>query len=119
MNKQELLDEYENGELESVARLQNLREPIREYTGKRVPVRPADAEDWWADNKSAVSQKLHTDDESEGDAEIPDEVDDEDTEEQESSSDEVADTDTEGDGPSDVTEQEDEDEDDDNESDSE
>lgn len=62
MNKEELLEEYESGRLDSVSRLMNVRSHLRRATGKSVPQRPSEVREWWQRNKSVVAKRLRGED---------------------------------------------------------
>ena len=65
MDRTELAEKYEDGWLESPARLMNLRPEIKEFTGLEVPSRREDVVDWWDDHKSVFSQKISSDSDEE------------------------------------------------------
>lgn len=58
MNQEELKQELD-GDV-SIAKIQQLRDPIRVHLGMSVPRRPADVEDWYERKKSVLTRKLNT-----------------------------------------------------------
>lgn len=62
MEKEELLDEYEAGDLDSATHLKRRRDAIREHTGLHVPRRMGEIREWWPRNKSVVARRLREED---------------------------------------------------------
>jgi hypothetical protein len=58
MDRNELQELYDKGELDSPSELQRLRDEIYQYTGLRVPRSVADIEEWWSSYKSTFSRRI-------------------------------------------------------------
>lgn len=58
MNREELEEHYEAGNLDDVTELQRLRDEIYQYTGLTVPRSAADVEEWWRRKKSVFSRRV-------------------------------------------------------------
>jgi len=63
MERQELQERFESGELDEPAELQRLRDDIYTYTGLEVPRSVAEIENWWADYKATFSRRIKPSDE--------------------------------------------------------
>lgn len=64
MERQELQNKYEAGELDDPTELQRLRDEIHTFTGLRVPRSVAEIEEWWSRNKSVFSRRVKPSEES-------------------------------------------------------
>jgi len=62
MEREELQDRYEAGELDDPVELQRLRDDIYEYTGLQVPRSVAEIEDWWPDYKAIFARRIKSSD---------------------------------------------------------
>jgi len=71
MNRDELQELYDDGRLDSIHLLRNLRQEIREHTGLEVPFKPEDVHEWWDKKKAVFARKLKEDkdNQTEGDSE--------------------------------------------------
>jgi len=76
MEREELQELYDNGELDDTTTLQQYRDEIHTFTGLHVPRSVAAIEDWWSDNKAVFSRQIKP-------SKLSEEADDEDNEEQE------------------------------------
>lgn len=63
MDRQELQEKYEAGDLNDIHSLKAHRTEIREHTGLFVPLRPAKIRSWWAKKKSVFSRRISSDEE--------------------------------------------------------
>lgn len=58
MEREELQQLYEDGDLDDPAELQRLRDEIHTYTGLRVPRSVSDIEEWWSKNKAVFARQV-------------------------------------------------------------
>lgn len=65
MDRQELQDKYESGELDDPVVIQEHRDDIHRFTGLKPPRSMAEIEEWWPDNKSVFSRRIKPSDLSE------------------------------------------------------
>lgn len=80
MEKAELLERYEAGDLDNVTTLRSFRDDIRRHTDLEVPRRVGEAEQWWSRNKSVVARRLRGDSEADEETGADDDEETEDTE---------------------------------------
>lgn len=58
MEREELQQLYEDGDLDDPTELQRLRDEIHTYTGLRVPRSVSDIEEWWSKNKAVFARQV-------------------------------------------------------------
>lgn len=64
MDREELQEKYEAGELDDPTEIQTYRDQIHRYTGLRPPRSMAEIESWWSNNKSVFSRRIKPSEES-------------------------------------------------------
>lgn len=67
MERQELQEKYEAGDLDDPTELQRFRDEVHRFTGLQVPRSVAEIEEWWTDNKSVFSRRIKPSDVSQAD----------------------------------------------------
>ena len=58
MEREELQQLYEDGDLDDPTELQQVRDEIHTYTGLRVPRSVSDIEEWWSNNKAVFARQI-------------------------------------------------------------
>lgn len=63
MDREQLQELYEAGDLDDPVELQRLRDEIHQFTGLRVPRSVSDIEEWWDNYKAIFSRRIKPSDE--------------------------------------------------------
>jgi len=63
MNKQQLREEYENGQLDRPARIRYLSAEIEEHTDLSPPRRPGEIAEWWERKKAVFARRISAEEE--------------------------------------------------------